>query len=410
MAKNHTLFFHFFIPIVLCFWLWAEPVLAQNQKVFLYGKIFTQSNIYEGPIRWGKEEVYWSDYFNASKRANPEYKNTKTIYIEGDSWFNLNWDLQSIWEDQASVHQFNCQFGDIKQMKVLGRAKAKLQFKNGWEIEVQGEGYNDMGENIVIIDKDLGTMQIDWGKISKVEFSNSPQKVQKFGESLYGTVETNRREKFTGWIEWDHDERIGTDKLDGYSKDGNVSLFFSEIAKIEKQGNGSLVETKSGKSVLLGGTNDVNTENRGINVLVEGLGMVDIPWESFKRVTFQKKEDGGQGFEDFPVPKALSGKVFLLEEKEFSGKLVYDLDETLDLETLEGKDNGNNFTIPFRNIKSIKPKNNQFAQVELKSGQQFLLNGSNDVSGGNNGILIFQKGKKEPVQVPWSQIDQILFD
>ncbi len=25
---------------------------------------------YEGPIRWGKEEVYWNDIFNAAKSKN----------------------------------------------------------------------------------------------------------------------------------------------------------------------------------------------------------------------------------------------------------------------------------------------------------------------------------------------------
>lgn len=376
----------------------------------MFGKVHTQSNVYEGPIRWGKEEVYWTDYFNASKKANEEFKDLKPTLIEENSWFDFSWNLQRIWEDQASVHVFNCQFGDIRQLKVLGRAKARLSFKNGWETDVQGEGYNDMGEKIAVMDKDLGTMELDWSKIVKIEFENSPRKGPAFGEPLFGIVETNRREKFSGWIEWDHDERISTDKLDGYSRDGNVSIPFSEIAKIEKLGNGSLVETKSRKSIILGGTNDVNDENRGINILVEGLGMVDVPWSNFKRVIFQKNENYGSGYEDFPKPKPISGKVFLLDEKEYSGTLVYDCDENFDFETLEGRDNGNQYTIPIRHIKSIKPKNEEFAQLELRNGSQLLLNGSNDVSYGNGGVLIFQKGKKEPIKVKWSQIDQILLD
>ena len=43
---------------------------AQDQG-FIYGTVYTEDgDKYTVPIRWGKEEVYWSDMFNASKREN----------------------------------------------------------------------------------------------------------------------------------------------------------------------------------------------------------------------------------------------------------------------------------------------------------------------------------------------------
>jgi hypothetical protein len=64
---------------------------------------------------------------------------------------------------------------------------------------------------------------------NKIDFLQSPKKSAKFGDLVFGTVETNRKEKFTGYIQWDHDERLSTDKLDGTSVDGNMSIAFSEM-------------------------------------------------------------------------------------------------------------------------------------------------------------------------------------
>ncbi len=52
----------------------------------------------------------------------------------------------------------------------------------------------------------------------------TPHKLEdKFGEPLYGTVETYDG-TYSGYIQWDHDERIATDKLDGDAEDGKMSI------------------------------------------------------------------------------------------------------------------------------------------------------------------------------------------
>src|SRR5687768_14008616 len=49
-------------------------LLAQDEG-FIYGKVYTEDGrTYEGPIRWGKEEVYWVDMFNAAKERNENLK------------------------------------------------------------------------------------------------------------------------------------------------------------------------------------------------------------------------------------------------------------------------------------------------------------------------------------------------
>ncbi|HOY94402.1 MAG TPA: hypothetical protein PK509_01600, partial [Catalimonadaceae bacterium] len=130
------------------------PSFGQNRTGLIYGKITTSSTQYEGIIRWGKEEAIWLDYFNASKKNHNTYREYEQKSDGSQvSWLELDWDIASIWEDRNTTHQFNCQFGDIKSIKVLARKSARLQFKNGWEIDVMGEEFNDMGEKIEIQDK-----------------------------------------------------------------------------------------------------------------------------------------------------------------------------------------------------------------------------------------------------------------
>src|ERR1044071_1360192 len=47
---------------------------AQSNEGFMYGKVTTRSNTYEGQLRWGNEEAFWTDYFNAAKRSSENYR------------------------------------------------------------------------------------------------------------------------------------------------------------------------------------------------------------------------------------------------------------------------------------------------------------------------------------------------
>jgi hypothetical protein len=324
---------------------------------------------------------------------------------------DFDWDILSIWENKSTLHQFGCQFGDIKSLEILNNSNVRLRFKNGMQIEVNGDGYNDIDTKIQVLDKDLGWTSLKWEKVTKVEFSSIPVGTSILAtQPLYGIVETNRNERFQGFIQWDHDERVGSDKLDGDSDDGKVAIAFSEIASIEKSGGGSEVVFKSGKQVRLTGSNDVDSDNRGIIVLQPGKGMIDIPWSSFKKVTFDKAPNSGPTYESFVSPKPLVGKVILFDGNNISGTMIFDLDETLDVETLEGKDNEIEYTIPFRNIKSIKPKNADYSIVELKNGETLLLGEGRDVSENNDGVIILIKGQKEPKHLRWRNIEQIIFN
>jgi hypothetical protein len=155
-----------------------------------------------------------------------------------------------------------------------------VELQNGTRITLKGEGYNDVGTNVRVMDDELGEIDLSWSRISTVEFLKAPKKItNKFGKPLYGTVEAFGK-NFTGYIQWDHDERLSSDKLDGDTDDGKLAIEFEKIKSIERRGSRSLVVLKSGREVVMSGSNDVDKSNRGIIIMNSEWVAVDVPWSN----------------------------------------------------------------------------------------------------------------------------------
>ena len=247
----------------------ANNLKAQSDDGFIYGKITTwDNNTYKGAIRWGDEEVYWSDMFNSTKTSNENIKHLsrrerKLLDKHSNSinFLGFNFHKTKISMDDHE-HVFVCQFGEIKTINMDRGERIKVEFKNGEMFDLKG-GSNDIKTEINIFDEEIGKIELDWRKIEKVEFMKTPSKLKnKFGEPLYGIVDTHFGE-FTGFIQWDHDERLSTDELDGENKDGDVEIKFGNIKSIEREGRkGCTVKLKSGRELYLEGSNGVKPGER----------------------------------------------------------------------------------------------------------------------------------------------------
>lgn len=404
------------------FTLLVATASAQDEG-FIYGKIYTDENrTYEGPIRWGKEEVYWVDVFNAGKEENNfiehlsdrqrEYLDEKRMGRHGEfsasamRWLGFGYRGSRDYRYDYT-HQFSCQFGEIKMIRVLSSKRVEVQLQSGVKVKVNGEGYNDIGTEVRILDKEIGEIQLDWRRIERVEFLSTPSKLsQKFGEPLYGTAETYQG-TFTGYIQWDHDERLTTDKLDGDSEDGKVAIAFDKIVSLEPHMNRCTITLKSGRTFDLRGSNDVNAENRGLIVTKEDGTIVDIPWNELKKVTLKPASSApAVRYENFKSQKEINATVVTRDGKNLTGKMVYDLDEEFDFELLQGKADELEFAIPFRNVKQIAVVNGRRAEVTLKGGQKLALSESQDVSELHQGVLIFND-KDHPAYIAWEDIKTI---
>ncbi|MEM8907308.1 MAG: hypothetical protein AAGD05_05630, partial [Bacteroidota bacterium] len=339
----------------------------------MYGKITTfDDEVYEGQIRWGKEEAYWTDMFNASKIGNEniDYLSDEDLkeLSKHKNYSNKRWDRWGDWFSRSGndryedienslIHQFSCQFGEIKRIDLSRWRKVEVVLKDDTKVRVSGDGYNDIGTEVIIYDNEKGKVELDWSELLFVEFMEVPADfVSATGGPLYGTVHT-RKGDFTGLVQWDKDERVATDILDGRTKDRKRKIEFSEIESIEKFGKGCDVQLKNGRDVFLYGSNDVNSENRGIIVTNHEFGRVVIKWSDFERVSFHDEVKANvPAYADFKAPKPISGVVRTKNGETLKGNIVYDLDEKYGFELLNGDQGKMEFQIPFRHIHKITPK------------------------------------------------------
>lgn len=387
-------------------------VNAQDEAL-IYGKVTTiDGDTYTGQIRWGKEEAFWTDLFNGNKEDNENYRylSREDRRELGDrSRRNRSWNGWSVsWSrDYETTHEFQARFGDITSIEINRRSEVKLTLRNGETMYVE-DGSNDFGTTIHVMDPELGKSSFKWSRVESVEFMDTPKNLgDKMGDPLYGTVEFYGGE-YTGFIQWDHDERLSTDILDGDTRDGDVKIEFGKLASIERERGGSNIVTKSGREMYLRGSNDVNSDNKGIIVTTD-FGRVDIPWREFKKVTFKDAPNNAMSYKQFADLKKLSGTVTTNDGKTFSGDIIYDLDEEYTFEMLQGKDDDVEYIIPMEFVKTITPKNYDYSTVVLKNGTELLLGDARDVSEENDGVLVFS-GSGDPEYILWDDIKSITFN
>ena len=330
-----------------------------------------------------------------------------------NSWWdskNWNWNNGKIRLTGGGdfTHQFNCQFGHIKSLDAVSSSRVIVELKDGTKVKLNGKGYNDVGTKIRVYVDALGKVELPWDDIQKIEFQNAPSGFKSFiGEALYGKVESWDG-SYEGFIQWDKDERVGSDILDGENDGRDMEIEFANITSLRKRGRGTEALLKNGQSYWLEGSNDVNKGNRGIIVTTLDKGRVEIDWEDFEQLTFSTAPSSWKSYNDFGTPQKLVAEVALIDGEKYSGEIVFDLDETYTFEILNGEKGETEYAIPFHDIAKIKPRNSGKSIVSLKSGEELSLTGSQDVSYQNTGLLLFESGK-DPIYITWDEVEEIVF-
>jgi hypothetical protein len=165
---------------------------------------------------------------------------------------------------------------------------------------------------------------------------------------------------------------------------------------------------------VLVGSRDVDDGNRGLVVDDPRYGRVLISWETFDRVEFAPGESG-PAYDDYPPGRPLTGSVTTRADGQLAGRLVFDLDESETVETLDAPSGGVDYTIPFGRIVSIVPPDGdgpggRYALVTLRDGETLLLECAGDLGEGNAGMLVFLAGRPGPRYVPWADVARIDLD
>lgn len=384
----------------------TQPIfaIAPNTSGMIYGEVSTRNgNVYRGVMRWGNEEIFWGDLFNSAKVNRPHVEHAKADKRERD--FEVFGYRVSVHRESTS-RQFMVRFGDIERIEITGRESGEVILKSGSRIEVDG-GSNDVGNSITVHDQTIGAIELKWRDLETITFMNTPATATFDASRLYGVVETSDR-TFDGFVQWDKEECLSTDLLNGHSEDGKLNIPMGNIKRIERYSKRSCdVFMQDGRSFRLSGTNDVNHENRGIMVETKDYGRVVITWDEFRSVTFEPASKTGPTYSSYAQQRRLKGTVIGRDGQETEGFISYDLDEEETWEMLNGHLNGVEYILPMGDIQSIEPRGS-WAKVTLRNGHTLELEDTADVSNRNAGVLVI-KGEKETL-FEWDQIARIDFD
>lgn len=379
----------------------------------LYGCIGTVDGAtYEGRLRWaGAEEAFWGNYFNGAKKENPWAahvpaerlpRERRPIEIFGFEIANREHPI-----DLGRL--FMARFGDIARIEARGR-DVRVTLKSGTVFDLDRFSASDFDDGVRVWERRRGVADLDSLRIRAIDFLSSPG-TGAVPDRLYGTVHT-RQGKFTGFVQWDRQHCVGTDKLRGQTRTGELTLCFDSIRSILRRSpDSSLVTLLDGREVLLSGTRGVGRGNRGVYVDDPRYGRVLVSWDAFERIDFSRG-GSGPGYGDFPPGSPLTGSVITRSGRHFAGRLVYDLDESEITETLDAPSEGVDYTIPFGLIASIvlpgaEERDAGRASVTLHSGEELELERTGDLGERNAGMLVFVDGRTRPEYVPWTDVEHI---
>jgi hypothetical protein len=375
----------------------------------IYGKITTvDGDVYQGLIRWDKNEGSWFDILNGDKELRDARH--RRHYHERIRVFGITVGERFSAGDIGSA-QSGLSFGHVKSLEPIDDNAVRLTLKSGQKVTLEG-GSSDIGEDIrgiAIEDAKEGEIGFDWNDIERIEFMEGPADLKStFGERLYGTLTTRRGDAYTGWVSWDVDELFTGDVIDGKDKNHTRKVPCGAIRAIERHGSSAAaLTTAKGEEIVLRGTNDVNASNRGISVYEPGLGQVTVSWDEFGKLEF-KAPPASIPYGGFDGGRRLEGTVYTGGGKQYSGAIRWDDDEEYTWEILDGDYHEASFDIEFGAIKTIERQGYNAAMVTMWNGRSFRLSGSNDVDEDNKGIFIKTNDGGE-VEVGWEDLDRVEF-
>jgi hypothetical protein len=385
----------------------ATQLAPETQQGFLYGRVTAaDGTVYEGRLRFGgTEEAFWDDHFNGYKAENPWAAHVPPDRLTERRPVEVFGVKLGSREVEIELRRpFMARFGDV--VRIDGRNDGlRVTLKSGTVFDLDRFNADDLADGLRVWDGTGGVVDLTERQIRVIELlptavlSGAPAR-------LHGTVLT-RQGAFTGFVQWDMEECVGSDELIAPSDGGTFRLRFDSIRSIARRsGDGALVTLRDGREIELSGTRKVGSANRGIAVENPRYGRVLVSWQAFERVDFTTGGGSGPGYEDFPPGNSLSGTVTTRAGRTLAGRLVYDLDESETTETLDAPSGGVSYTIPFGLIASITPDGG----VTLHDGGTLELERAGDLSEDNGGLLVFDDGSEQPEYVPWAEVERIDLD
>ena len=372
---------------------------AEPSDYRIFGQITTVENkTYKGYITWNENKRWWIDYFEATKKDNPY---TSYFKYRKDVYFINNNNRSS----KPPVHVFMCRFGNISKIRLIATNTIELQVKDGNFIELKKGSGNDIGSTIQLYDG-IATYRFKWEQISEVDFSAPDSSFVASPEVPITGIARSTQGMYKGIINYSKKNTLNSE-ITGWNTSSKISIPFRDIIQIQRANSTLTLKLGNGNETKLRSASDFSYAEGPLTVNMPNIGSVSIPWIKFEQMELiPLKAVDLLTYDEFKAPNRLSGEVLLRNGQTFKGTIAYDLDESMDFEILDGKNDDISYRIPFKFVRSIEPKNYKYSFITLRNGSTLSLGDSPDVNETNSGLLVFPEGEI-PVYIPWKEIKLI---
>jgi len=398
-------------------------VQAEAGDERLYGRVTTAGGeVLQGFLRWDNQ-VGWSDFLEGTKEIpwehrrereelDPAYgramRRERSLEAFG---VRITWDRDDT-ADPLTVSSA-VRFAHIASIVVLDNRRVRLTLRDGEEVVLEAATSHLGGtlRGLVVDDPSRGEIALRRRDLDRIDFLPAPAGERPLDRRLHGTVVTKEGVELTGFVAWDRDEAFASDVLDGDAVDDGATyeIAFAEIAAIEwVSARSARVVLRDGSEVVLRGTNDVDRDNRGIEIADPAFGRAVVSWEAFDAVTFHERRAAPAAYADFTLPGSLSGTVRTSAGDVLEGRIRWDNDEAWGWEVLDGWMDDVAYDVELRSVRSIVRGGGTGAEVTLLDGRVLMLTRSNDVDRGNQGIFVTDDRGRTTL-VKWDDFEEVTF-
>lgn len=395
----------------------SAPVPAPGAALIHAELTLTDGTTATGFLRWKDEDAFWDDTFSARQRELPWFEHADREALkreERDREFasrgllgRLAYAMHNEDQDVHFSRAFVSRYGDLAALRMDpdGDQPVIAVMRDGREVPI-GNPSRDIDSDLVLYADGAAPRELDWDEVRTIRFGAAPAGAVPYAQRLTGTV-AFRGGEFTGALQWDMSECTSLDMIDSDQEDVPVGRV-RRLARNRR--GGTEVTLDDGRVLQLSGSNDVDKGNRGIAVIVPGLGRVVVHWDRFLTAEVRTVPPAAPGYDAFTAPAPLQGTVTTADGRALRGRIVYDLDEAWTTDLLHGELDDCGYQIPFELVLSITPAGPDKIDVVLRGGRRLNLSGDQDTGKGHGGLLVFAPGSDKPEYVPWSRARKVDFE
>jgi hypothetical protein len=386
----------------------------------LYGRVTTtDGEVVEGYLRWDRNEAGRSDFLDGRKeipiehireaeRLDPDFaaaqQEARSLVAFG---IRITWDE----DDQADppTEEASIRLAHVASITVVDRRSATIELRSGGTVELASTS-SDLGRGmrgLEVTRPDGSVRSFRWGELERVDLLPVPAGVPALGaRRLHGTVSTWSGLELEGIIAWDLDEVLTTDILDGRQNGEDYEIEFADISEIARETRRSArVVLQSGDTLVLRGTNDVDRDNRGIEVSDPSFGRAVVPWEDFRWVRFDPAEGSGSE-RDFRPGDPIVGTVFARDGRVLEGRIRWGNVQAQLWESLRGWVDDTRLTLEFGAMSAVRRIDEDRLEVSLVDGRVFELDVAGEPEGRRPGIFVTPEGRATRL-VRWQDLDRV---